>query len=825
MRILSIFLTLMALIAGLLSCAQPIAEDPVQYNLTVSSSGGGSVITPGEDTFVYEDGVVVDLVATADDGYHFVEWTGEVDMVASVTAAATTITMKGDYSITASFAEIPPARYSLTVSSTTGGSVIAPGEGTFTYDADTVVDLVAEADTGYRFVNWTGDVDTIVDVEAASTTITLEGDYSITASFLVIPIAKYNLTISSTVGGNVTTPGEGTFTYDAGTVVNAVAVRASGYRFLHWAGDVEGIADVDTASATFTMNRDRSIVASFIETIEIWNWYDLNAVRDDLGGDYLLMSDLDSTTAGYGGLANSSANGGRGWKPIGDAYHDPNLGLVGQPFVGAFDGQGYEIRDMFVYRPEGWVGLFGYVGNEGVIRNVAVAESHVTGGHVVGGLVGWNRGTVSNCYSTGRASGASVVGGLIGQNVEGMVSNSYSTCTVTSSYGGAIGGLIGRNWGVVSDCHFGGMVTCEWCGASDVLALDVGGMIGFNGGTVINSYYNYNEVLISGSSIITVGALFAEDFQEWLANGKLLDVDQRLSQKDGWYLINDLDDFKELLAFGQNSALRFKLTADLDLANEPGFYVPHIGGEFDGDGHTISNLSFSFNFVSCVGLFGSLAPGGRITGLGAKNVNVTGSQSVGGLLGHTSGGTVSNSYSTGSVIGNLNVGGLVGWNGGGTIGRSYSTASVTGVGLVYVGGLVGRNSGTLHDSYSTGGVIGGAYVGGLAGLNDGTVSNSYSRGTVSGTEMVGGLVGSEISPAPPRAGTSSQSFWDRQASGITASGGGMGMTTPQMKTVATFSAAGWNIVTVPNLGTRNTSYIWNIVDGQTYPFLSWQPVS
>jgi len=45
-----------------------------------------------------------------------------------------------------------------------------------------VLDLVAEADAGYQFVNWTGDVDTIADVNAAA--ITMNGDYAITANFL-----------------------------------------------------------------------------------------------------------------------------------------------------------------------------------------------------------------------------------------------------------------------------------------------------------------------------------------------------------------------------------------------------------------------------------------------------------------------------------------------------------------------------------------------------------------------------------------------------------------------------------------------------------------
>jgi hypothetical protein len=71
----------------------------------------------------------------------------------------------------------------LTISSTAGGSVTTPGEGPFTYNGGTVVNLVATPDAGYRFVNWTGDVSTIADVEDAATTITMQGNYEITANF------------------------------------------------------------------------------------------------------------------------------------------------------------------------------------------------------------------------------------------------------------------------------------------------------------------------------------------------------------------------------------------------------------------------------------------------------------------------------------------------------------------------------------------------------------------------------------------------------------------------------------------------------------------
>jgi hypothetical protein len=78
----------------------------------------------------------------------------------------------------------PVIEYTLTISSTEGGSVTTPGEGAFNYTADEVVDLVAVADEGYRFDEWTGDVGTITDVNAATTTITTNDAYSIMANFV-----------------------------------------------------------------------------------------------------------------------------------------------------------------------------------------------------------------------------------------------------------------------------------------------------------------------------------------------------------------------------------------------------------------------------------------------------------------------------------------------------------------------------------------------------------------------------------------------------------------------------------------------------------------
>jgi hypothetical protein len=71
-------------------------------------------------------------------------------------------------------------------------------------------------------------------------------------------------------------------------------------------------------------------------------------------------------------------------------------------------------------------------------------------------------------------------------------------------------------------------------------------------------------------------------------------------------------------------------------------------------------------------------------------------------------------------------------------------------------------------------------------------------------------------------GTVSNSFWDIETSGQATSSGGTGNTTAAIQDIATFSGAEWNIIAVAGFGMRDTSYIWNIVDDETYPFLSWQ---
>jgi len=103
------------------------------------------------------------------------------------------------------------------------------------------------------------------------------------------------------------------------------------------------------------------------------------------------------------------------------------------------------------------------------------------------------------------------------------------------------------------------------------------------------------------------------------------------------------------------------------------------------------------------------------------------------------------------------------------------------------------------------------------GWNISTVSNCYATGSVSGSSIVGGLVGYDYF------GTVTASFWDIDTSGQLTSAGGEGKTTAEMKTLSTFTSAGWDFVGETANGYLDT---WRMcADGVDYPQLNWESIS
>jgi len=242
-----------------------VTEVP-SYTLTINSSGGGNVTQPGQGTFSYPGGLEVALLAVPDACHDFVNWTGDVGTIDNAAAAATSITMNGNYTITANF----EWQTSLTVSSTTGGraSVTPPGQDvfpgspqTFGYCNGTTVNLLAIPDGSHNFVNWSGPVH---NLNANSTYIVMNGDYEIQANF--VTVTQYTLTVSHSGNGSVTSPGEGAYQYTQGTVVTLRAVANSGNAFVNWTGNTGTIGNVTAAFTTITMNGNYNITANFQQT-------------------------------------------------------------------------------------------------------------------------------------------------------------------------------------------------------------------------------------------------------------------------------------------------------------------------------------------------------------------------------------------------------------------------------------------------------------------------------------------------------------------------------------------------------------------------------
>jgi hypothetical protein len=161
------------------------------HTLTLSSTAGGSVTDPGEGSFDYDEGTEVALTATAEDGYHFTHWSGSLFAVSNPLICM----MDNDCDVTANFAADAPAEpRTLTVSSTAGGCVLAPGEGRFAYDPGSVVRLQAKADAGCQFVGWSGsavDAGLVADPNASRTTVTLDRDGTVRAHFVCAVAALY----------------------------------------------------------------------------------------------------------------------------------------------------------------------------------------------------------------------------------------------------------------------------------------------------------------------------------------------------------------------------------------------------------------------------------------------------------------------------------------------------------------------------------------------------------------------------------------------------------------------------------------------------------
>ncbi len=299
------------------------------------------------------------------------------------------------------------------------------------------------------------------------------------------------------------------------------------------------------------------------------------------------------------------------------------------------------------------------------------------------------------------------------------------------------------------------------------------------------------------------------------------------------YQLWDANDIQAVGADPNFWDAHFKLRSDLDMSGYIGTAYNIIGnsavaftGVFDGNGHTIRNLTYYAASKDDVGLFGVVDDPGAIiknVQLIDPNIDAGWGNDVGALIGCIESGTVVKcGVKGGSVSGDHSVGGLVGWAVNAKVSYCSTETIVTGRGF-FTGGLIANIAhGQMSDNYSVSTITGPSYVGGLIGLfcSGGFIHNCYSAASVSATEYVGAFVGRHWDN-----GTYRKCFWD---SAINPSLNGIGNIddpnvvghpTTVMQQMATFTDAGWDFIGEDINGTDD---IWDICEETNYPRLVWE---
>jgi hypothetical protein len=498
----------------------------------------------------------------------------------------------------------------------------------------------------------------------------------------------------------------------------------------------------------------------------------------------------------------------------------------------------------------GYTYVGGLVGTNSNTINNSYATGTVNGSNYVGGLCGQNyynfrepfSSEIRNSFASVDVSGTSYVGGFAGSNNQGRIIHCYSTGKPTGiDYVGGFCGSKSTGTSYEDTGNFWYVQTSQ----KQTSAMGTG----------------KTTVLMKTLSTFT-GADWDFASVWWLPEGdypRLIilfqDYSGGVGSQTNPYKISTVDDWFKLINTPMHWGRHFLLTNDIDFEGrslspiapdtnpyEDGFQGLPFFGTVDGQGFLLKNIIITLLDQDFVGLFGQVDEIGQIVNLGADNISVIGRSRVGGLAGRNAGGTISKCYTSGNVKASLNggnrVGGLVGVIGlNGTINECYSKTQVSGDSTI--GGLAGLlSAGIIRRSYASGNVsASGDYVGGLTGqIYNSSISceirNCYATGSVSGNTNVGGLVGNNYRGVIFRCyavgatsgtadfgglcGTASigigyedtANFWDIETSETIFSAMGTGKTTSEMKSLITFTDAGWNF-----------EETWWIIKHFTYPTL------
>ena len=188
---------------------------------------------------------------------------------------------------------------------------------------------------------------------------------------------------------------------------------------------------------------------------------------------------------------------GKDWTPIGTDYDNS--------YKGTFDGGGHTITGLTFTTNDEYAGLFGWLNRAGTVKNVVMEGVQITSNQIyggsIGGVVGSSWGTIENCSVSGSVSGTVYVGGVVGVQIGGSITGCSSSATVKGTVD--VGGVAGQtnSNATMTACYATGSMTLEIASQNNI---DVGGAVGFNGGSRILACYATGNVTSTGSSTVNV---------------------------------------------------------------------------------------------------------------------------------------------------------------------------------------------------------------------------------------------------------------------------------------------------------------------------------
>jgi len=441
---------------------------------------------------------------------------------------------------------------------------------------------------------------------------------------------------------------------------------------------------VESAGTTYNGSNIRDVIYTWISNAEELNSLQRVAEnltdRDALSYNYVLKNDIDAS-----GLVDAAGK---------STYN--TIGGGNTAFTGTFDGDGHTIVGL---QANG--GLFGKLGSGAVVKDINIVSS----------------------VFTGKETGASV-GAVAAENNGGTISGISGYGNTVKGSGGYIGGLVGKNYGGISNSDDQSTVIA---GANTV----AGGIAGVNGGTfdwsTLDAKIGYIENAQSNSAVTTAGLSAGQDASNL---GGIVGINEKHELS---VLGPEFDtDINNVSAHGvTGKAGSTKISGGIVGTNNGKLTNVYNESIIHGS-EAIGGIAGTNVMVAQDDMFASQPTLENIANA-VEIIGDAGSQNVGGLVGMQDHATTNQGRNTGAITGCTNVGGMVGYNTAGSyLNNLENSPQATITGITNVGGIAGVNEGVISaddqlNLLNSGKIYGWENVGGIAGKNIGSIDNVNSN--------------------------------------------------------------------------------------------------